>query len=638
MESSSKSDVNIDVSEQTGYLEVRYSVGTDVGRKRTENQDSYGVIKGKGYQILFVADGMGGANGGALASSLAVSSIEKFFRQPNVEFNQVNLLSAVQKANAEIFIKGSSDNSLSGMGTTIVGLGFIDNHIFVFNVGDSRAYRFSNGKISQLTSDHTLVQELVRAGSISPEQAEDHPVSHMLTRSLGPSADVQVDCDQLENGMIAGDRFLLCSDGLYNMVPLTDIEDILNGNSIDDAIQMLIKKANDNGGSDNITAIVIEVNVKRKKKSSLASGIVQKTSPKEVSKSELGKNQPSDRLNEDSNPQTSIFPQLPSFKKFEAREFLIVFFTAFIAGYLLRYGSFRESDSPKQAADNKIFKEVAQKPERELFPFRLSYNENITPEISAPHLSVIVPQEAAINVDNGRGGSSEGEDNTRVANYANGSTLPNDLIKQEKLSLLVDIENKIKALNQPISGESTQQYDKTQQKLQSIELELIQVGEELDTATRKLTLWFNRSKELSVSDPLNFVNEVAVTSDDVKSKKDFFEKETWEYLKLSEALKLDPNDKDLNQKIRDSLKSRNESMRTLAASVRSTIQLEASKSEQEIVAISAKKAELEKLKGSLNKELEYFKALISAQPEAIEHVKQDLLNQKEVIQSELQGL
>ncbi|MBX7143808.1 MAG: Stp1/IreP family PP2C-type Ser/Thr phosphatase [Oligoflexia bacterium] len=237
---------------------IRNAAASDIGLRREENQDSHGIIETSGFKLFIVADGMGGVKGGGVASSLAINVLKECL-EDKIELNPNAICSAVKHANAEIFEKGTSDPSLAGMGTTYVGLGFVGTTLFVSSVGDSRAYRVRDNNIVQLTTDHTLVQELLRSGAISPDQVENHPVSHMLTRSLGPTPEIDVDCFMCSDGPARGDIYILCSDGLYNLVRDHEMAQIVQDNYIDTAVQKLIKLANDRGGTDNITVIVVEV-------------------------------------------------------------------------------------------------------------------------------------------------------------------------------------------------------------------------------------------------------------------------------------------------------------------------------------------------------------------------------------------
>lgn len=237
---------------------IRYTAGTDIGMRREENQDSFGVIETPNFRFYIVADGMGGVQGGATASNMAVAIVEEILKSKK-EIDQHDISEAVAIANKMIFDKGTNDPALNGMGTTFVGLAFVGTSLFIVNVGDSRAYRMRHSRTERLTEDHTLVMELVRSGTITLEQAGNHPVSHMLTRSLGPTPEVEVDCFLDKFGPFAGDKYLLCSDGLYNLVTEGEMLEVLNNHELDEATEILIDIANQRGGTDNITLLIIEV-------------------------------------------------------------------------------------------------------------------------------------------------------------------------------------------------------------------------------------------------------------------------------------------------------------------------------------------------------------------------------------------
>lgn len=245
-------------SQESPLKAIRFAYGTDVGKRREENQDSLGVIESDSLKFFLVADGMGGVKGGALASNMAVAAVREVLSD-KTQLTEAEICEALGEANARIFERGMEDSSLAGMGTTFVGLGFTGTDMYISSVGDSRAYRVRGTQIEQLTEDHTLVMELLRSGAISPEQAGNHPVSHMLTRSLGPTPSVEVDCWRCQDGPAAGDIYLLCSDGLYNLVGAEECLDLITNFSLDDAVQELIDLANLRGGTDNITVMLIKI-------------------------------------------------------------------------------------------------------------------------------------------------------------------------------------------------------------------------------------------------------------------------------------------------------------------------------------------------------------------------------------------
>ena len=238
---------------------LRCAAGTDVGMRREENQDSFGVLRHEAFQGFFVADGMGGVKGGAIASRLAISTLEEKLPSLGVGISPESISTIIAGVNSAIFDQGNAQPGLAGMGTTIVGLVFTPEGMISLNVGDSRAYRIRGNEIFQITEDHTLVRELVRSGAITSSEASHHPVSHMLTRSLGPLAEVVVECRREPDVPQDGDIYVLCSDGLYNFVSDSEILDVVRQNPIDDANQILINLANRRGGADNITVLVVSV-------------------------------------------------------------------------------------------------------------------------------------------------------------------------------------------------------------------------------------------------------------------------------------------------------------------------------------------------------------------------------------------
>lgn len=232
---------------------------TDVGIKRTNNEDNLLVIPGK---LFAVADGMGGYEYGERASQLAVELLQNLYEVNNKIITDDNILeimvSWIEELNRQIY----SENEKKGtnMGTTIVAALFRYDLLWVVNVGDSRIYRLpEDGGIEQISRDHSLVAEQVRLGIITQEEADNHPNKNIITRALGVQYDVNV--DDFKCKMDIGDYFLLCSDGLSNMVDDDEMEKVLSstGLSLKEKGDKLIEMANEAGGVDNITLIIIEV-------------------------------------------------------------------------------------------------------------------------------------------------------------------------------------------------------------------------------------------------------------------------------------------------------------------------------------------------------------------------------------------
>jgi PPM family protein phosphatase len=229
---------------------VKLVVGarTDVGRVREGNEDSYMV-----HEPLFaVADGMGGHQGGEVASKLALDTLKQ------VAGGERALIQAMQDANRAVFDRAGQDPGLAGMGTTLTAFLVEGDAIRLAHVGDSRAYLLRDGKLQRITKDHTVVERLVEEGRLTPQEAEIHPQRSILTRAIGVEGDVQVDQGTIE--VRPGDRLLLCSDGLTGMVGEEEITRILTERSDPQAAaDALIEAANEAGGQDNITAVVLDV-------------------------------------------------------------------------------------------------------------------------------------------------------------------------------------------------------------------------------------------------------------------------------------------------------------------------------------------------------------------------------------------
>ena len=232
---------------------------TEVGVKRNMNQDFVYASNqpvGNLSNLFIVADGMGGHNAGDLASRYTVETMVDYIEGASEKRPIPLLEAAVQAANQKVMEKARADKSLEGMGTTVVAATVQEGCLYVANVGDSRLYLLDDG-IEQITRDHSLVEEMVRAGELGREEARNHPDKNIITRAVGTGETVEIDFFdvQLDEGV----RILMCSDGLSNMVPDEEIRDILaSGRDIEEGTRMLVDRANENGGKDNITAVVIE--------------------------------------------------------------------------------------------------------------------------------------------------------------------------------------------------------------------------------------------------------------------------------------------------------------------------------------------------------------------------------------------
>lgn len=234
---------------------------TDVGLMRTINQDSIFVSTqpiGKLPNLFIVADGMGGHKAGDVASREAIERFVKYACTTHMS-DPANILDAgIISVNKDIFDMANSNRDYSGMGTTFVAASLVENHVYIANVGDSRLYLIGRD-IRQITRDHSLVEDMVRMGVLEREEARTHYKKNVITKAIGVADDKTSTPDIFEIEVENGDKLLLCSDGLTNMVEDYDIKKIVKDNdSIEDAVRELIKQANENGGKDNISAILIE--------------------------------------------------------------------------------------------------------------------------------------------------------------------------------------------------------------------------------------------------------------------------------------------------------------------------------------------------------------------------------------------
>lgn len=243
-------------------VQVKAIFMTDKGRVRQNNEDNGGVFVNKdGQRLAVVADGMGGHRAGDVASAMTVSALQEMWELTEgiqtadeaEEWLRTNILNV----NAKLFEHARTNTECDGMGTTIEAVIVTNLFTTVAHVGDSRSYILNTSGFKQLTEDHTLVNELVRTGQISEEDAEHHPRKNVILRALGTEQDVKIDVKTIM--FEEEDYLLLCSDGLSNKVNKEDMMEVLqNNDSLEEKASVLIKLANENGGEDNITLVILE--------------------------------------------------------------------------------------------------------------------------------------------------------------------------------------------------------------------------------------------------------------------------------------------------------------------------------------------------------------------------------------------
>jgi protein phosphatase len=247
-----------------------FTGASDTGKVREHNEDAIAFEVDLG--LLVLADGMGGYNAGEVASGIAVKTISKLIREfaeredfssadpvSGLSRRSIVLRDAIQRANKIIYQTAKSQPNCEGMGTTVVAALFNDNRVTIAHVGDSRLYRLRGGQFEQLTMDHSLLQELVDRGFYTPEEAQRATNKNFVTRALGVEPAVEVEI--VEEAAEKGDHYLLCSDGLHDMIEDSDIHLTINtfGDSLEKVAKQLIQLANDNGGRDNISVLLGKV-------------------------------------------------------------------------------------------------------------------------------------------------------------------------------------------------------------------------------------------------------------------------------------------------------------------------------------------------------------------------------------------
>jgi protein phosphatase len=251
-------------------MRIEISGQTHVGMKRNHNEDNLLLLPEE--RLVVVADGMGGHSSGEVASKIAVDEMAEFFRMTSADqditwpykmdksknYDENRLATGIKLANMRIFEKACAEQKYKGMGTTIVSVYFAkDSEVVVGHVGDSRVYYFRNGVLKQVTEDHSLLNDYLKAKKLTPEEIEAFPHKNVIVRALGMKDNVLVDVNRVEPQ--EGDVFLLCSDGLSGMVTDAQIEDILTQQpDLNKACAQLIDAANANGGNDNVTAILAQ--------------------------------------------------------------------------------------------------------------------------------------------------------------------------------------------------------------------------------------------------------------------------------------------------------------------------------------------------------------------------------------------
>lgn len=239
-------------------MHIRYGAYTDQGMVRTSNEDAFAVNMERG--LFLVADGMGGHAGGEIASSMVAAALEEWITtRASGQNPEQDLLLAAREANTRVYETQSQRPELAGMGSTLIALSLHGGRYYIAHVGDSRAYRLREGRLEQLTRDHSLVWHLFENGVIRKKDLVTHPQKNLITRSIGPHPEVEIDLEQGE--LLEGDVFLLCSDGLTDVISDEGISEALadTGKTPQELGEGLVSSANAAGGPDNITVVIVRL-------------------------------------------------------------------------------------------------------------------------------------------------------------------------------------------------------------------------------------------------------------------------------------------------------------------------------------------------------------------------------------------
>ncbi len=678
-----------DTSTQSNILSaIKYAAGTDIGKRREENQDSFGVVENDQFRLFIVADGMGGVKGGAIASGLAIKVIEEGLKDKQ-ELNAEIIKEAVAKANTQIFDRGAQDQGLAGMGTTLVGIAFVGLRMYLLNVGDSRLYRVRGGRIKQLSEDHTLVRELLKTGAITPDQAENHPVAHMLTRSLGPTPSVEIDCWLCDDGPARGDIYVLCSDGLYNLVGERDLLQLLREHSIDESIQRAIALANERGGTDNITAIMaqigedypvgpeefpevedsigledtVELYLSRDQIAEAVdeletNGVDSSVAPssetnasnpviegqieiEKISPRDSGKQEKKSTTETKQQTQQSVSQSSALRKRVETGAVIAI---ALILGFFGRdwwTGNTEDAIKPQpQAVENPErphdYSEITSPVQRnpDLAPEKLGLKLGI----DNSHLVTSPPSLELLSLD-GTGSEIAGAQSSGSFRGLSSRQLEDIVHRRDELTgVLNSIDQKLTFFNEPSGASFGDKLKTALKERQDLRAKMEQVQIEIDSTSRKLAVWYGRQKRLQTSDPVDLAAEVSVTSPAVREKKEIFERATWAYLQELEVLKYNPTDAAQEQKVKNLLKVRKERLAELASEVKEGIEKEARATDHSIAKLTLERDSLKDKLSVLEQEISHLQILTGNDNQAKLKVREELVKKKEVISAELQEL
>ena len=547
---------------------------------------------------------MGGAKGGAKAAQLAINTVKSRLEDA-VEITPEAIYNAVVEANEVIFKNSLSSSEFSGMGTTIVLLAFTEDKLYIANVGDSRAYRIRNGECTQLTEDHTLVNELIKAKLIDPSQADNHPVAHMLTRSLGPSAVVDVDCFLDSPGPLQDDCYLLCSDGLYNHVEDKEIASYVSKYGLENGVKRLIALANRRGGRDNITISVARVTedfAVHTEEGEAEYNPVSERSLVPIYYREENYEENSEAYENlliglRDRPRNKFRPKKENVAKYLFQS--LVTMVAMICFYFA-YSIFTPTDSNRKTVQAKTSDQYSMQ----------EWDRDGNSLSVRPEGVRYQAKQAAI-----------------------------DVVDPEVYSKLIPITKKyLNAMDDPTSMETLLGSERLiNQEYLKLDRQISQDRAAVDSLNQQLSIWYSRKKKFESEGAMQLSVELAAVSDKIKSKKTKFEEVSWGYLQKLETHKQSPNDVSLKSDTDRLLLERKSHMKDLELSIYALIQAQIDKVNQTVAELVTDIADHNKKLTLVHNELELISTMKKRTPENSTQIQNKLLKDIESYRGELEG-
>jgi serine/threonine protein phosphatase PrpC len=604
-------------------LRFEYGVLSHIGQKREENQDAFSIVVDHDQGLFMVCDGMGGASGGALASAMVSRAFSEGWSRQAVAHPVDAVRSIVTSSNREIYSLGKRNPALEGMGTTVSGLVLNSDMLLICNVGDSRVYRLRGNSIAQLTQDHTLVGELLESGALTPEQAEQSPVSHMLTRSVGPAIDINVDCYLFEEPPRNGDVYVICSDGLYNSISSAEIGFVLGEYKLHDALEHLVGLANMRGGSDNITGIVIECisgfrdaeeihtgadndNNTAKKGTrkivavDLAEDAAQETFSRvrkevDISADVLWGAHRNTQTTEKSNTQQArpTSRTIPQQRLTLLQRAIVVCAVVFVAtvAWAFWMSNQRESRRGVPVYENRIEKQILETEKDDSKEMR-SLTKELRPEAEQRRRALI---ERLETIDTAAQPQAERIERRKVWLRS-----AQDRIAQQQ-----------ELFNAPVDPKLIEEQKKLKADQRAIEEKRVTVEREIQSLSSTLEGWRNRLLNIDEVDTVNATAELATVSPDIAKKKKEFEAATWKYLQTLEEQRVDPQNESIAKEIDALVVQRNKALEELAATARTFIEDTIAKNARERGLLQIERDELKEREGAILSELEYGEVRLS---------------------------